>query len=208
MSTNYIRTRSRALVAELMGKLVETRTIEETEPYDIQFNFGNLKDAEFARPPRIIWLNQGGLALEMVQAPPIIVMNEDGTTTKTTVPAVGYRRSDYICRILERDPEQAEIVLDQLVTASRLIDRTDAIVFDRAPWKFTTEVEGRWLEAGFALIDVTVGFRTQVAAEPIGSDEDVIVAGYEFRAGIEKPAGEPMEESEYDVDRLTGPWPG
>lgn len=212
MSQNdeIIWTRSRVIVRELMQKLDRTRELENTKPFKIPYDFGNLKDAQHARPPRIIWLNEGGLALQKVAAPAVEILNADGTTTKTTVPAIGYRLSKHTIRIWERDPEKAEVVLDQLVTSANMIDRPDAIVFQDAPWKFVTEVEGRWLENGFAMIDATCGIRSRVAASPIGSNTDVIVASAEFRAGIENPLHEPLDESEYDVDRITiqPEWPG
>lgn len=207
-TNNQIWSRSRLVVKELMEAFARTRVIEGTVPSDIEYEFGNVEDAKFGRPPRLVWINTGGVALELVTAPPIIVMNPDGTTTKTTVPAVGYRRNNYVLRILERDAAQAEVVLDQMVTASQLIDRNDRVVFDKALWDFATEKDGKHLEGGMALIDVTVGVRVSIAKMPIGERRDVIVLGSEFRAGIENPPGEPLSEVEYDVDRGTGPWPG
>jgi hypothetical protein len=200
--------RSRLVVVELMDSLERVRGVENTSPIAVQYDFGNLREAQIARPPRLIWKNQGGLALEQVNSPPIVVTLEDGTTQSTTQ-TVGYRRNNYLLRIWENDPESAEILLDQLVTAAQLVDRNDRFVFERAPWQFITETEARWNENGRALIDVTVGVRVPIAKQPIGEVVDVIVRGSKFRAGIENPANEPLDQYDYDVDRISpDSWPG
>ncbi len=194
--------RSRAEIDTLMDKLFTVRNIEKTLPHKIKHEFGKLSDVLHAAPPRIVWIYQGGKALEKVPAPDVV-----GDQPEKTVPAVGYRRSDYLARIWAPDLERAEIILDQLVTASRLTDYPDKYVFENMNYTVPTELEGKWLELG-SVIDAQIGIRSSVPAVPVGTDIDVIVAGNEFRAGYEIPSGEDLEDSVYDVDRLTGPWPG
>lgn len=212
--SDILWSRSRLVVKELMEALDETRRIEKTNPHKLPYDFGNLKDANLARPPRLIWMHQGGIILEMVQqAPQIVVISETPhTVAPVTVPAIGYRRSNYLVRIWAEDITKAEIILDQLVTSSRLINRSDSYVFANMQYSVPTELEGKWNETG-AVIDAVVGVRTSVPSVPIGAYQDVVVQGNEWRAGITQvqPFTEDLDESTtYDPDRLTGDpsWPG
>lgn len=185
--------RSELVIDSLMTQLAEVRRIEDSSPTTIEHDFGNLKDAEHGRPPRVIWVHRGGLAVT-----PDIAPTEEGEPA-----SAGYRVATYVARLWMPDVQQCEELLDQLVTASRFIDRPQAISFVNQRYEFPTQVEGKWLERG-QIIDATVLIRSSVPAEPRGSTEDVTVVGSEWRAGIANPADEPDDEVEYDVDRWTG----
>lgn len=205
--TDIIWTPSRLVVKALMEKLTEVRSVEKYLPNEIPYDFGNLADAVRSRAPRLIWKNRGGVILETVNAPSIQTVSSGGVPSTTL--AVGYNRSNYVVRIWERDPALAEIILSELVTASRLMDRSDQVVVEKMPWDFITETEGKWLENGAAIIDATIGIRASAAKEPIGSTADVVVAGSEFRAGINTDGNlSDPNDAEFDVNRLTGAWPG
>ncbi len=205
-----VDSRSRKVVNALMDQLLVVRGIEKTEPALIKHDFGNLKDAMNAVPVRMIWLHEGGVILEKIRAPASDSdkLDSDGNPV-VSVPSAGTRLSNYRVRIWADDVEQAEKILDQLVTASKKLPNPDMIVFEGRPYQFPTENEGKWKTVG-ALIDAHIGIRSSVPARPVGETVFVTVLnqGQEFRAGIETPVGEPMNESEYDVDRLTTPWAG
>jgi hypothetical protein len=176
-----ISTRSREVIDALMVSLKDVRTIEKTIPYEIKYQFGNLQWNLHNVPPIIIWLHQGGTVLKKVQAPNVEELDEDGNVINS-VPAVGYRRALYIARIWMpgRDrTEQAancEHVLDQLVTASLQLDFPEKVSFVDAPYKFPSEVEGKWLEYG-GLLDTTVYIQSSVPAKPTGETILVEVQG-------------------------------
>lgn len=188
-------TLSEIVVLSLGEQLEVVRGIEGSSPSVVPFEFGNLKDAEHGKTPRIVWIHEGGVVLERVATP--VVEDEPAP--------VGTRRARYRARLRFKTKEECEVALDQLVRAARLLASPDRIVFDNAPYEFVTQVEGRHVE-GAQLLDALLGIRTSTARDPIGSTREVTVTGSEFRAGIENPVGEDPDDpdAEYDVDRWTG----
>lgn len=192
-----------------MDKLFVVRGLEKTEPTLVRHDFGNLKDAMNAVPVRMIWLHEGGIVLEKNRAPASDSDQVDAAGNPVvSVPSAGTRCSNYRVRIWADDVEQAEVILDQLVTASKLMTNPDMIVFEGRPYEFPTEVQGKWKELG-ALLDARIGIRSSVPARPVGETVFVTVENTDqhFRAGIENPVGEDTESSEYDVSKPF-PWSG
>ncbi len=196
--------RSRVIVNALMDQLMVVRGLEETEPHLIKHAFGNLEEAKHGNFPRLTWVHMGGRILEKVRAPEVDseAKNEDGTPV-ITVPAAGFRRSDYKVAIWAEDVEKCEQILDQLVTAALLLPNPDQVVFENQSYEFPTEESGRHNDRG-ELIYARIGIRSSVPAKPLGGTTfvEVLNTGQEFRAGIENPVGEPLAETGWDVDRI------
>lgn len=192
--TERTHSRSELVIDSLMAKLTEVRTIEESEPAEVKHEFGNLEDAKGSRPPRVVWLHRAGIALT----------NDVKPATEGDPPIAGTRVARYTARIWMRDVESCENLLDQLVTASKMLPQ-NLVSFRNQPYEFPTQVEGRWLESG-QLIDATVLVSANVFNEPRGATELVEVQSSQLRAGIENPIGEDPddEDAEYDVNRWTG----
>jgi hypothetical protein len=188
-------TLSELVIDALMAQLEVVRGIEETEPASVKHEFGNLKDAEHGVTPRIVWIHEGGVALEKSTAP-----------VPAGAPApLGQRRPRYRARLRFKEKEDCELALDQLARAARLLPSPNTIILENAPYEFVTQVEGRHVQ-GAQLLDVLVGIRVSVPRDPIGSTTEVTVVGNELRAGIENPVGEDPDDvgAEYDVNRWTG----
>lgn len=196
--------RSRAVIDALMAKLAEVREIEDVVPFTVKHDFGNLADAQHARPPRVVWLFQGGQALEIVPTTPA-----EGEPLP-----IGYRQSRYLARIWTPNEgvglegrgtglERAEQLLDQLVIAGRLLPDSAQVSFAGQPYSVPTETDGKWLETG-SVIDATVIIRTTVPSEPRDADASVTIADTDIRTGIENPIDEPESATAYEVNQWDG----
>jgi hypothetical protein len=189
------RTSSELIVDSLMAALTTVRSIEGTGPTTVPHEFGNLKDAEHGATPRIVWIHQGGVAVERL-----------GSSAAEGEPRpLGLRIARYVARLRFKEKTDCELALDQLIRAARTLPNADRVDFTGQPYSFGTQTEGRHTE-GSQLLDATVLVRVPIPADPVGSTREVEVQGSELRAGIENPIGEDPddEDAEYDVDRWAG----
>ena len=203
--------RSRAVVDQLMAALTNVRKAESTVPFELDYGFGNLAFDAHGRPTRLTWIHKGGIVLKKVAAPPVQSEETDSEGEPvTTVPAQGYRRADYLCRIwangFNRDDAaiNAERILDQLATAALQLEFPDQVSFLDAPYKFTSEVDGKHIDKG-ALLDATVYIQSSVPSQPVGGTMDVVVTGYEFKDGIVddvETSVDDVPDGQFEIDRV------
>jgi hypothetical protein len=195
-----VASKTRAVIQELHEKLAEVRAIDESSPLEIPFAFGNLSQKAHGKPPRLVWQHQGGITLTSDPGPDVT----DGT------PAAGYRSARYTVRIWmpngedARDESLCEVVLEQLVQASRLLDKSERVSLDGQPYSVPTQTEGSWVELG-QVIDALVVIRVPVPAEAVGTREEVTIADTEMRTGIESPSGEAEADTSYEVNQWVDP---
>lgn len=175
-----------------MAALVTVRTIEQTQPFRVPHEFGNLKDAEHGTTPRIVWVHEGGTVVSRVSTSPV-----EGEP----VP-LGVRGARYRARLRFKEKDQCELALDQLVRAVRKLSNSDRVAFDGQLYAFVTQSDGRHAEAS-QLLDAFCSVNVPIPAEPIGETLDVEVADTQFRAGYENPPAEPEGNTEYDVNQWT-----
>jgi hypothetical protein len=197
-----VSSKTRAVINELHEKLEAVRAIERTEPAVLPFGFGNLRDKAHGSPPRLVWEHARGLALTSDKVPAIL---EEGEA-----PPAGYRAAVYTVRIWmpagdeDRDEGLCEEVLDQLVTATRLLADPDRASLDGMPYTVPTQTDGSWTQKG-QVIDATVTIRVPVPAEPVDPDAEVTITSTEIRTGIESPSGEAESATDYEVNEWVDP---
>lgn len=190
------RTLIRAVHAEF------TTILEAEERAVPKLVFGRVQWDELQGPaPQIHWIKPGWNF--RTQPVPVFPVPEG----ETAPPMLGTLQARCEVRIFHTSEEQLEHTLLSLWRA------TDRVASDRFGWaeayaEDKTEEVGPRVNQGTFVAVLRIPAWIPIPKPYDGEVDHVVVTGNEFRAGLENPEGEDLEDVEYDVDRLTTAWPG
>jgi hypothetical protein len=161
--------------------------------------FGRSAWDENQTAPRMAWIHAGG-DFNVTQPP----LAPDADTQRPLMARVAVS----MAKMWGVTDELVERYLDRLVLATRQMPEPARFMWSAASYEYPTQEVGKGMQNGVSVLTLKLPIALSVASVTDAQPGPVVVTGNEFRAGIENPAGEDIEESEYDVDRLTSAWPG
>jgi hypothetical protein len=190
----------KTLATEVNTKLAEILTAEgRTVP---EFSYAARKQfTEQERAVRVAWAHAGGRFVFETQNNPSA---EPGAPPPP--PPIGARVARAIIRIWHSTDEEAEHVLDRIWMATQRVDSQTNFRWAEASYEYPTESGGEDQKNGVSVIRLELPIDMPVPSEYDGETEQVEIARLAFRVGIENPAGEDPEDSEYDVIRAPEDW--
>jgi len=182
-----------SLIGEIMVALAAVR-LEGGRSKEVDLTIGNLEKSEYSRPPRVSWIAGDGV-LEQTT-----VQDSGGVSSAVLTDTA-------ICKVYLWGETRFETrrLMHDLVRAGNRLARPDTFKF--GSYEFLTESNGKHEQAGFGTIVLDCRLSIPITSDtPEQTENTVEIARTAFRVGIENPAGEDEDDSEYDVLRAPADW--